>query len=61
MSGKRITVTLTPQVNDLIDQMLATGLFGSSRAAIVERLVCDGVLKCLESGLIKQQPPKRKK
>ena len=61
MSSKRITVTLSPQVSDLIDQMLAMGLFGLSRAAIVERLVCEGVMKRLESGLIKQRSTKRKK
>lgn len=54
MSSKRITVTLTPQVSDLIDQMLAMGLFGLNRAAIAERLICEGIIKRLESGLLKQ-------
>ena len=57
----RITITLTPQVSDLIDQMLAMGLFGFSRAAIAERLICDGIIKRLESGIIKQATPAKRK
>lgn len=55
-NSNRITITISPQVSDMIDQMLAMGLFGLSRAAIAERFVCDGIIKRLESGLIKQKP-----
>lgn len=61
MNSKRVTVTLSPQVSDLIDQMLAMGLFGLNRAAIAERLICEGIIKRLESGLLKQErKPKSK-
>jgi hypothetical protein len=59
--SKRITISVSPQVSELIDQMLAMGLFGLSRAAIAERLVCEGILKRLESGIIKQQSKKTQK
>lgn len=59
--SKRITVSVSPQVSDYIDQMLAMGLFGLSRAAIAERLICEGIIKRLESGLIKMKPQSQKK
>lgn len=39
----KITITVTPQVGEAIDALLATGLFGFSRADVARRLVDKGV------------------
>ena len=38
---KRISVGLSDQADDMVDELLATGLFGHSRADVVQRLVYD--------------------
>lgn len=39
----KITISVTPQVGAAIDALLATGLFGFSRADVARRLVDKGV------------------
>lgn len=38
---ENVTVSLSPQAIALVDQLLATGLFGLSRSEVVERLFLD--------------------
>lgn len=36
-----VTIGIDPPVKELLDELLATGLFGRSREDIVERLLCE--------------------
>lgn len=37
--GVRIDLTIAPAVSKMIDQLLATGLFGRTRAAVAQELL----------------------
>lgn len=41
--ASRVTISTTPQVIEALDALLATGLYGFSRADVAERLVAAGV------------------
>lgn len=43
--GKRVTATVAPIVSQDIDDLLETGLFGRSRAEVIQRFIYDGVRK----------------
>jgi len=49
----RISIAITPQMDDAIDALLATGLFGRSRADLVHRLVCDRLIVLTQEGWCK--------
>lgn len=55
MTRKRVRLNCqtTAQVGEAIEQLLWTGLYGSSRAAVVERLVCEALQEKARAGLIK--------
>lgn len=39
--GVRLALTISPQVSRAIDKLLATGLYGRSRAEVAQRFVYD--------------------
>ena len=41
----RLSCTSTPQVREAIDSLLWSGLWGRTRAEVVERLVCHALLE----------------
>lgn len=48
MKRRAITLTLTPQVSEAIDGLLATGLFGLSRAQVARELLYRAVREHLD-------------
>lgn len=50
---EEILVSVTPQVSDAIDRLVKTGLFGVTRAAVVEELVRGRVRDLALEGWIK--------
>lgn len=49
---------VTDQVEDYLDALAATGLFGESVGDVVERLISEGVQRAISGGLIRLQAPK---
>lgn len=47
MASKRITVTLTAPAARAVDALLATGLYGTRRAGVAERLMMRGLEQAL--------------
>lgn len=37
--GVRLSLTVSPQVSDMLDELLSTGLFGLNRAKVAQRLL----------------------
>lgn len=58
----QITVSLSEQVVDLLDQIAETGLMGQNRADVAHRFIDDAVMKSLANPLLglKQKTKKRK-
>lgn len=52
----RIVFTPHPKVLRHIDELLRMGIFGRTRADVVNRLVCDGIIR--RSGLLNETPRK---
>lgn len=46
---ERVTIELSPQAVEMIDKLLATGLYGVSRAELCERFVLDKLRGFLEA------------
>lgn len=46
---------LTSVMADYLNQLIATGLYGSSAEQVVERLVCDGIARAIVSGIVIKQ------
>lgn len=49
----RLSCTTSPQISEAIEQLLWSGLYGSSRAQVVERLICDAVGQKISTGLVR--------
>lgn len=47
-----LTVTLTPQVSDLIDQLVERGIFGFDREEVALRLIDNGVIEHLRRQVV---------
>lgn len=45
--GVRITVTISPKASAAIDRLLALGLYGRSRAAVVQEFIYLGLRQAL--------------
>jgi hypothetical protein len=61
-----LTVTLTPQVSDLIDQLVECGIFGLDREEVALRLIDNGIIEYLRRQVVPlalhtQQPKKKRK
>ena len=41
--GKRVSATIAPIVSDDIDDLVETGMFGRTRAEVIQRFIYDGV------------------
>lgn len=48
----RLSCTSTPQVSDAVDILLWSGMWGNSRSAVVERLLCHAILDVLDGEAI---------
>jgi len=48
----RLACTTSAQVGRMIDALLATGLYGNSRAAVVERLICQALIEDLRQRVV---------
>jgi len=66
--SRKITVTLTEQVGDLLDQIAATGLMGRNPAEVAHRFIDQAVVDVLQRanlsaylGLKMPRPKKAKK
>lgn len=55
----KIEVMLTKKEEDLLNQLLATGLYGLSPAHVVERLVSEGLLRRLQPGDLLLRVPRK--
>ena len=49
-----IQITVTAQVNEALEKIAATGLFGANRSAAAERLMTDKIRELLRDGLIQK-------
>lgn len=41
--GVRLSITIAPKASTMLDELLATGLFGRSRAEVAQRFVYEGL------------------
>lgn len=41
--GVRLSITIAPKASAMLDQLLATGLYGRSRAEVAQRFVYEGL------------------
>lgn len=57
MKRHRVTIDTSPQVLEALDAMLATGLYGLSRAHVAERLLAGAVARELAQGLLGRVRP----
>ncbi len=48
--SRRVSVSLSPKLDAMIDELLASGLFGRNRADVIHRLICDRLIKLTEEG-----------
>lgn len=53
MKRPRLSFTTSPQVSEAIDALLWTGLWGATRSAVVERLVCHAILDVTPPEILK--------
>lgn len=51
----------TAQIDAYLEQILETGLYGFSRAHVIERLVTEGIKRAIDDGLIDILIPKSRK
>ena len=49
--NKQLTFTPHPNVLRMMDLLVAAGLYGRSRADVVNRLVCEGIERRMNAGL----------
>jgi hypothetical protein len=49
----RLSCTTSPQISEAIEQLLWSGLYGNSRAQVVERLIADAVVAKIRERVIK--------
>lgn len=47
-----ISITVTEQVAEALDKIADTGFYGTNRASAAERLLCEGIRKLLQDGII---------
>ena len=54
LSGHSVTIqiTTTEGVTELLDRLVETGFYGTSRAAAAERLLSEGIRMALKEGVI---------
>lgn len=48
----RVAAAVTPQISEAIDKLLWSGLYGTTRADVVSRLLSEGIVRCLVDGLV---------
>jgi hypothetical protein len=58
----RLSCTVPAMVGVYVDELLARGTFGNSRAEVVNRLICNGCMEALSGDtirrLVEQHAPK---
>jgi len=53
----KVTVSLSEQIVDLLDQIAETGLIGQNRAEVAHRFIDDAVLQALGNPLLNLKRP----
>jgi len=49
----RLSCTTSPQVGEAVEALLWSGLYGRTRAEVVERLLCDAVAEKIRAGVVR--------
>jgi hypothetical protein len=57
----KVTVSLSEQVADLLDQIAATGLMGQSGAQVAHRFIDEAAMKALDNPHLELKQKKTKK
>lgn len=53
MNRVRLSCTTSAPIGEAIEQLLWSGLYGRTRAAVVERLICEAIETKARAGLVK--------
>ena len=60
--GRLLRITVSEQIEDLLNQIADTGLMGHNRVEVAHRFIEDGVLKALDNSHLelKRKPAKKR-